>query len=129
MTDRKPDRIADAATEARMRDAALVLMDLAIEAVGPDGDQNTRFVKALSVATQALLMGDELMPGATLAERKRGGSPKSTLFRLTGVAMGLGHAVGCIRHEEGRRIALQQIDLSRNLAMIRCDAELTRAGF
>lgn len=98
--------IPPAEVETRIRDAALVLLDLAVAATPAHEDERARILSAYSLATQALMMAEDLRPGAAMPDRLAKLGNLDLMTRIMGGAFGVGETIGCLRQMSGQSLLL-----------------------
>lgn len=83
--------------EIRLRDAALILIDLANEAIPVHDNARMRKSSVYSLAVQTLLMAEDLRPGVPIADRVGKFGKCDIHTRILGAAFGVGETAGCLR--------------------------------
>lgn len=95
--------------EVRIRDAALVLLDLCFVAAAPAASESTtaeqRQAMALDLAVQAVFMAEELRPGIAMARRGDMLGTRSVAAKAMGLGSGAGACLASFASQDGVRIA------------------------
>ncbi len=121
--------IPSADNETRLRDAALVLLDLAIAATPAHSSEKARVATAYGLAVQALLMAEELRPGAAIVERLAKLGNCDMLVRIGGAAEGVGQTIGCLRSQSGQDVLIVAAVRQLGAGVARRNQTMREMGF